>query len=48
MLMIGEKRLGPDIKPETLNHGISTKNMIFTIWYKKTMKQMKSIFSNNI
>ena len=39
MLITSERRLGPDIWPETPNQGTSTEDMIIIIWYKEAMKQ---------
>lgn len=37
MVITAKKQKGPDIWPETLNMYINTKNMIITIWFKKTL-----------
>ncbi len=37
-MMIGEGHSGPDIWPKTPNQSTGTKEIIFTTWYKKTIK----------
>lgn len=41
MIITDKKRLSPDISPETPNQDTGTENMIFTTWYKKTIKQSR-------
>ncbi len=38
-MITGKGRSGPDIWPETLNHGTRTEEIILTTWYKEVMKQ---------
>ena len=41
MVITSKRRSGLHIWPETLNQGTNKKDMIFTTWYKKAMKQME-------
>ena len=38
MMITNKKRLDLDIWPKATNKNINTKDIIFTIWYKETMK----------
>lgn len=41
IVMTGERFSGPYIWPESSNQSTDIEEMIFTIWYKKAMKQSR-------